>query len=136
MVGLCSLHVPSARQRQGGHVRIPPQLQRLSVRLGSITGRRSRPCRLDVCRVACFASHLEKEVATWPHALCEPLDVEGGRPAERTSTATFPRAFVWLRRGMLRDAEADSRWSDEQKLAMPGENGSPWPLALRQFMRQ
>jgi len=45
------------------------------------------------------------------------------------ATFAFPRAFAFLRRGMLRDAELDARWSFEQKRAMGGQNGPPWPLA-------
>ncbi|MFL5862496.1 MAG: ATP-binding protein [Solirubrobacteraceae bacterium] len=52
----------------------------------------------------------------------------GGSPS-LVATFAFPRAFARLRRGALRDAEADARWSYEQKLAMDAACGPPWPLA-------
>ena len=45
------------------------------------------------------------------------------------ATFTFPRALAFLRRGLLHDAEAEARWSFEQKISMGVEHGSPWPLA-------
>ena len=75
-------------------------------------------------------------------ALCDRLDdaerlcsavIEAGQQRGSPSlvaTFAFPRAFARLRRGRLRDAEADARWSYEQKLAMDAEHGPPWPLAF------
>ncbi len=63
--------------------------------------------------------------------LCTVVIEDGRRRGAASTVATFafPRAFGYLRRGMLRDAEADARSSFEQKMAMDGEHGPPWPLA-------
>ena len=63
--------------------------------------------------------------------LCTLIIEDGQRRGAVSTVATFafPRAFSYLRRGMLRDAEADARWSFEQKLSMGVEQGPPWPLA-------
>ena len=45
------------------------------------------------------------------------------------ATFAFPRALAFLRRGLLHDAEAEARWSFEQKISMRVEHGAPWPLA-------
>ena len=45
------------------------------------------------------------------------------------ATFTFPRALSFLRRGLLHDAEAEARWSFEQKISMGVVHGPPWPLA-------
>ena len=64
--------------------------------------------------------------------VCSAAIEEGERRGSPSLIATFafPRAFARLRRGLLRDAEADARWSYEQKLAMDAECGPPWPLAF------
>ena len=64
--------------------------------------------------------------------VCSAVIEEGERRGSPSLVATFafPRAFARLRRGLLRDAEADARWSYEQKLAMDAECGPPWPLAF------
>ena len=64
--------------------------------------------------------------------LCSAVIEEGERRGSPSLVATFafPRAFARLRRGLLRDAEADARWSYEQKLAMDADCGPPWPLAF------
>ena len=64
--------------------------------------------------------------------LCSAVIEEGERRGSPSLVATFafPRAFARLQRGLLRDAEADARWSYEQKLAMDAECGPPWPLAF------
>ena len=64
--------------------------------------------------------------------VCSAVIEEGERRGSPSLIATFafPRAFARLRRGLLRDAEADARWSYEQKLAMDAECGPPWPLAF------
>ena len=64
--------------------------------------------------------------------LCSAVIEEGERRGSPSLVATFafPRAFARLQRGVLRDAEADARWSYEQKLAMDAECGPPWPLAF------
>lgn len=56
-------------------------------------------------------------------------DAQRRGAASTAATFAFPRAFAFLRRGMLRDAEADARWSFEQKISMGVEHGPPWPLA-------
>ena len=63
--------------------------------------------------------------------LCTAVIEDGQRRGAVSTVATFafPRAFAFLRRGMLRDAEADARWSFEQKLSMGVEHGPPLPLA-------
>ena len=63
--------------------------------------------------------------------LCTAVIEDGQRRGAVSTVATFafPRAFAFLRRGMLRDAEAEARWSFEQKMAMGAEQGPPWPLA-------
>ena len=66
--------------------------------------------------------------------LCTVIIEEGRRRGAPSivSTFAFARAFVVLRRGALRDAEADARWSFEAKLAMVArsESGPTWPLAF------
>jgi DNA-binding CsgD family transcriptional regulator len=64
--------------------------------------------------------------------LCATVIDAGERRGSPSLVATFafPRAFARLRRGRLRDAEADARLSYERKLAMDAENGPPWPLAF------
>ena len=59
----------------------------------------------------------------------------GGATPRRASIVTtfaFPRAFASLRRGVLREAEGDARWSFERKLATAAEapSGFAWPLAF------
>jgi len=66
--------------------------------------------------------------------LCTALIEEGrrrGAPGIISSFA-FARAFCALRRGRLRDAEADGRWSFEQKLSLVprSASGPPWALAF------
>jgi DNA-binding CsgD family transcriptional regulator len=65
--------------------------------------------------------------------LCTACIEEGRRRGSLTivSNFAFPRAFCWLRRGRLRDAEADGRLAFEGKLAaVPrSECGPPWALA-------
>ncbi len=63
--------------------------------------------------------------------LCTAVIEDGQRRGAVSTVATFafPRAFAFLRRGMLRDAEADARWSFEQKMSMGVEHGPPLPLA-------
>jgi ATP/maltotriose-dependent transcriptional regulator MalT len=64
--------------------------------------------------------------------LCSAV-IEGGERRGSPSlvaTFAFPRAFARLRRGALRDAEADASSSYEQKLAMDAKCGPPWPLAF------
>ena len=56
-------------------------------------------------------------------------DAQRRGAASTVATFAFPRAFAFLHRGMLRDAEADARWSFEQKISMGVEHGPPWPLA-------
>lgn len=64
--------------------------------------------------------------------LCTVVIEEGRRRGAPSivSTFAFARAFASLRRGALRDAEADARWSFEAKLAMVArsESGSTWSL--------
>ena len=64
--------------------------------------------------------------------LCSAVIEDGQRRGALSTVATFafPRAFAFLRRGMLREAAADARWSFEQKTAMGVEQGPPWPLAF------
>ncbi len=66
--------------------------------------------------------------------LCAAFIAEGRRrgAASIVTTFAFPRAFASLRRGVLRDAESDARWSFERKLATAAEapSGSMWPLAF------
>jgi DNA-binding CsgD family transcriptional regulator len=63
--------------------------------------------------------------------LCTAVTEDAQRRGAASTVATFafPRAFAFLHRGMLRDAEADARWSFEQKMSMGVEHGPPWPLA-------
>jgi tetratricopeptide (TPR) repeat protein len=63
--------------------------------------------------------------------LCtEVIEATQRRGAPSTvATFAFPRALAFLRRGLLHDAEAEARWSFEQKLSMRVEHGAPWPLA-------
>lgn len=65
-------------------------------------------------------------------ALCSAMIDEGRRrgAASLVATFAFPRALASLRRGLLREAEADARSSYEQKLDMHGDCGPPWPLAF------
>jgi DNA-binding CsgD family transcriptional regulator len=58
--------------------------------------------------------------------LCTAFIEEGRRRGAPSIVATFafPRAFASLRRGALRDAEADARWSFEAKLAMVARSES------------
>ena len=64
--------------------------------------------------------------------LCTVVIEEGRRRGSLTivSSFAFARAFASLRRGALRDAEADARWSFEGMLAMVArsESGSTWSL--------
>jgi ATP/maltotriose-dependent transcriptional regulator MalT len=66
--------------------------------------------------------------------LCTACIEEGRRRGSLTivSNFAFPRTFCSLRRGRLRDAEADGRWAFEGKLAaVPrSECGPPWALAF------
>ena len=66
--------------------------------------------------------------------LCAAFIEEGRRrgAASIVTTFAFPRAFASLRRGVLREAEGDARWSFERKLATAAEapSGSAWPLAF------
>jgi DNA-binding CsgD family transcriptional regulator/DNA-binding transcriptional ArsR family regulator len=65
-------------------------------------------------------------------ALCSAVIAEGERLGAASLVATFgfPRAFGRLRRGLLREAEADARWSFEQKLSLGVDTGPPHPLAF------
>ena len=66
--------------------------------------------------------------------LCTAFIEEGRRRGSLTivSTFAFPRAFCALRRGRLRDAQADARLSFEGKLALVprSESGPAWGLAF------
>jgi DNA-binding CsgD family transcriptional regulator len=66
--------------------------------------------------------------------LCTAFIEEGRRRGSLTivSNFAFPRTCCSLRRGRLRDAEADGRWAFEAKLAaVPrSECGPPWALAF------
>jgi DNA-binding CsgD family transcriptional regulator len=64
--------------------------------------------------------------------ICTQVIAEGQRRGSPSIVAsfTFPRAFARLRRGALADAEADARWSFDQKLAMGPSNAPAWPLAF------
>jgi len=66
--------------------------------------------------------------------LCTAFIEEGRRRAAPTivSSFAFVRAFCSLRRGRLRDAEADGRLGLEGKLALVprSESGPPWALAF------
>ena len=65
-------------------------------------------------------------------SVCTACIREGQRRGSRSITASFafPRSLAPLRRGALADAEADARWSFEQKLAMGPESAQAWPLGF------
>jgi ATP/maltotriose-dependent transcriptional regulator MalT len=64
--------------------------------------------------------------------LCTAFIEQGQRRGARSvvSSFAFPRAFASLRRGRLRDAEADARWSFEGSLALVPRSESGPLLAL------